>query len=186
MNDSYIIELFTKRDERAIEETERQYGSYCTAIANRILQSREDAEECLNDTLLIAWNHIPPENPRYLAQYLGTITRKMALQRYRNQRRQKRGGKKELDLALEELEAILPTQETPEGPLLQKELSFYINRFLATLPQREQGVLVCRYYHFYSTEEIATAYHLRTEQVRQILSRTLKKLRKFLEKEKYL
>ena len=50
MEDSSIVALFNRRDDRAIAETASKYGSYCRAIAGNILSSPEDAEEILNDT----------------------------------------------------------------------------------------------------------------------------------------
>ena len=73
MEDTEILDLYWKRDERAIAETQNAYGSYCHSIAWRILYDREDADECVNDTWLRAWNAIPPGRPGRLALFLGTI-----------------------------------------------------------------------------------------------------------------
>ena len=62
MRDVEIVKLFMKRDERAIAELEGQYGRRLFRAAERLL-SREDAEECVNDTWLQVWNHIPPDEP---------------------------------------------------------------------------------------------------------------------------
>ena len=63
MDDKRIIELFFARDEKALAECESIYGKYCESIAKNILGSDEDAEEVFNDTLLRAWNSIPPKKP---------------------------------------------------------------------------------------------------------------------------
>ena len=88
--DETIVELYWARDERAIEETDRKYGAYLMTVAHRILQSREDSEECLNDTYLKTWNSIPPQRPNCLKAFLTKITRTIAIDRYRKERRQKR------------------------------------------------------------------------------------------------
>ena len=44
MEDAGIIELYFKRDESAIKETDSKYGAYCFAIADNILHSKEDSE----------------------------------------------------------------------------------------------------------------------------------------------
>lgn len=62
--DSKIIELFFARDEKAITETNSKYGRYCYSIAYNILAVNEDCEECVNDTLMKAWNAIPPQEPK--------------------------------------------------------------------------------------------------------------------------
>ena len=48
MEDHAIIDLYWAREERALEETETKYGSYCRSIARNILASPEDTEECVN------------------------------------------------------------------------------------------------------------------------------------------
>ena len=56
MDDKQIVDLYWKRYEAAISETEHKYGKYCRYIAFNILVSDEDSEECVNDTYLRAWN----------------------------------------------------------------------------------------------------------------------------------
>ena len=185
MNDKSIIELFNKRDEPAIEKSKKQYGAYCTAIAYRILQNHEDTEECVNDTWLKAWNTIPPEQPRSLSLYLGALTRNTALNRLENKNAKLRGGG-ELDIVFHEIEAVFATYGDPEKAYEQKELTEYINRFLKTVSKRERNILPCRYFYLYSTEQIAAAHRISQNHVRTILSRTLKKLKQYLEKEEYL
>ncbi len=90
MQDSEIIELFWQRDESAITVTVRQYGGYCHTIAYNILQSKEDAEECVNATWLAAWQSIPPQKPERLATYLGKLTRNISINRYHQANAQKR------------------------------------------------------------------------------------------------
>ena len=70
MEDSEIIGLFFSRSEEAVARTAEKYGTYCRSIARNILASREDTEECLNDTWLAAWDSIPPQRPDRLSVYL--------------------------------------------------------------------------------------------------------------------
>ncbi len=58
-----------------------------------------------------------------------------------------------------------------------------INSFLRQLPERECNLFVRRYYFFESSSEIADRYRLRPGHVRMILSRTRKKLKKYLSEE---
>ena len=102
MEDKEIIDLYWQRSDRAIAETDRKYGRYCGTIAYNICRSREDAEECVGDTWFRAWGLMPDKRPGILSSFLGGITRSLALDRYRSQHRQKRGGG-ETALALEEL-----------------------------------------------------------------------------------
>ena len=102
MEDSEIIGLFFSRSEEAVARTAEKYGTYCRSIARNILASREDTEECLNDTWLAAWDSIPPQRPDRLSVYLGRITRNLALNRLKSQTAQKRGGG-QAEAVLEEL-----------------------------------------------------------------------------------
>ena len=61
MEDSAIIDLYWAREERALTETDEKYGGMCRSIAYNILQSREDTEECVNDTWFRAWSTMPPK-----------------------------------------------------------------------------------------------------------------------------
>ncbi len=90
MKDAQIIELFWQRDETALTEVENKYANYCFAIAWKILMSREDSEECVNDTWLAAWNTIPPKRPSILSSFLGRITRNFAISNLRKKYAAKR------------------------------------------------------------------------------------------------
>lgn len=102
MEDSRIVELYWKRDADAIPATSEKYGGYCASIAQNILGNEEDAEECVNDTWLGAWNSMPPHRPSVLQAFLGKITRNLSFNRHRRDRAEKRGGG-ELPLVLDEL-----------------------------------------------------------------------------------
>ena len=106
MDDPAIVELYWQRSDRAIPETAAKYGVYCRSIACNILQNPEDAEECLNDTWLRAWNAMPDQRPAQLKPFLGRLTRWVSLDRRRREGRERRGGG-DFDLALEELEIKL-------------------------------------------------------------------------------
>lgn len=181
MDDSRIVELYWRRSGDAITETSRKYGRYCYAIAYNLLSSPRDAEECVNDTWLNAWNAMPEDRPRLLAPYLGKITRNLALTRWRAGHAEKRGGG-ELPLVLEELgECASP------GDALQAveaaELAEAVNRFLRTLPERECGVFLRRYWFAEPMAEVARRYGMREATVRTSLFRSREKLRRHLEKE---
>ena len=106
MEDETIIDLYFAREERAISETGKKYGSYCRSIAFNILHSHEDTEECVSDTYLHTWNTIPPTRPGCLRAFLGRITRNLSFTRWEAARAQKRGGG-QTELLLSELETAL-------------------------------------------------------------------------------
>ncbi len=182
MEDAFIIELFWARSEAAISETDKKYGRYCRSIARGILSNEEDAEECVNDTYLGAWNSIPPHRPRVLSTFLGKLTRRISLNRWKAQHTQKRGGG-EIALALEELSEIVPASGSVEEELEGKVLSAAINVFLTSLPETERDVFVCRYWFLAPIPEISRRFQFSQSKTKSMLFRTREKLKVFLREE---
>ena len=184
MQDKDIIDLYFARNEQAIAESSNKYGYYCTSIAQNILHNMQDAEECVNDTWLRAWNSIPPVRPDHLQLYLGGITRHLSLDRFRRQNAAKRGGG-ELTLALDEMHDVVASDADVPSQIAEQEFSESFNRFLRSLPERECNIFIRRYYYLDPIPLIAKRYGLSVANVQKILSRTRNKLRAHLEKEGY-
>lgn len=185
MEDKDIIMLYRQRSERAIAETAAKYGGYCGAIARRILQNAEDAEECVSDTWLHAWDHIPPDEPDPFSVYLGRMTRWLGLSRLRDRSRLRRGGG-EPTLALEELEGTLASPSDAASLAEYHELTAAIERFLDTLPETERRVFLYRYWYFAGPAEIAERFGFSTSKVKSMLLRCRRKLKQQLLEEGYL
>ncbi|MCM1188129.1 MAG: RNA polymerase sigma factor [bacterium] len=185
MEDSKIIELYWQKDENAIPETADKYGAYCFTIADNILHSVEDSEECVNDTWLRAWNAIPPQRPGVLRIFLAKITRNLSFDRFNARNAEKRGGG-EIALILDELGECLDSGTDTEAAYEAKELRQSVRRFVRALPERDGNVLVRRYFFADSVADIAKRYDLTENNVMVILSRTRKKLKARLLKEGYL
>lgn len=184
MEDKDIIELYFARDQKAIDETATRYKAYCLTVAQNVLGNREDAEECVNDTYMGAWNSIPPNRPSNLRAYLGKITRNTALKKWRSRNTAKRGG--ELALAYEELAECLPTgEDSPAQTLEATELAKHVNSFVAALEDIERRLFVGRYWYFYSVADLAKNLGLSQSNAKVTLHRTREKLRTVLEKEGY-
>ena len=115
MDDAQIVQLYWDRNEQAIHATSDKYGNYCTSIAKNILGNQEDAEECVNDTYLNAWNAMPPHRPSILSAFLGKITRNLSFNRYKHNTADKRGGG-EIPAVLEELSDLVSGKDdAPSG-----------------------------------------------------------------------
>ena len=110
MDDEQIILLFNIRSEQALSEVSKKYGTICRKNAGKILSSQQDIEECVNDTLMQAWNCIPPKHPPNLGAFLVTITRNIALDRYKYNKRHKRDNG-QINIALDELSDCIHTSE---------------------------------------------------------------------------
>ena len=181
MTDTELVALYWDRDQGAIAQSQVQYGSYCYCIAHSILNSREDAEECVNDTWLKAWNAIPPHKPSKLSLFLGKITRNLAFNKYKLDRAKKRGG--ELPLILGELDDCVPTQDSVEQAISDSELQRLMNDFLRGLPERERKIFLLRYWQNAPLREIGAALSMSENNVKASLFRSRKKLKARFEQE---
>lgn len=184
MKDEEIIAMYWRRDEEAVRQCERHYGSYCGSIIRRITGSDGDVEECLNDTWYRAWSTIPPQRPQNLRMFLAAISRNLALDRWKQRQREKRGGG-ELALIWEELADCVSGGDDPGEALESAELGRAIDRFLHSLPGRECSIFLRRYFFAEPTRDIAGRFGLSETHVRVLLSRTRGKLRIFLKTEGY-
>lgn len=182
MDDKEIVELYWQRNEAAIGETAARYGKFCHSIAYNILGNNEDAEESVNDTYLNAWNSIPPHRPSVLSTFLGKITRRVSIDRWRKRSAQKRGGG-QIALALDELEECISGGKSVEQAVEAKLLSDVVNSFVKSLPDTERGMFLCRYWYMDSVESIAKEFGFSQSKVKSMLYRTREKLRARLIKE---
>lgn len=182
MEDGQIVELYWSRSERAISETAAKYGSYCFSIARNILENREDSEECVNDTYMAAWNAMPPHRPVLLSTFLGKLTRRISINRWKAQHRDKRGSG-EISLALEELAECVPAPEDTEAAVETGELLRAVNGFLSTLPEAERDVFVSRYWFMAPLAQISRRSRFSQSKIKSMLFRTRGKLREHLRRE---
>lgn len=185
MDDKQIIALYWQRNDNAIAETDKKYGTYCLSVANNILGNREDSEECVNDTWLHAWNSMPPQKPASLKLFLARITRNLSINLYNAKKAKKRGGG-EMTVLLDELSLCASAGGDVSREFEAKELERCINRFVRSLPKRECNIFVRRYFFAEPVSEIAKQYGMTDNHVSVALSRARQKLKKALEKEDFI
>ena len=176
MEDSKIIGLYLDRDENAVKETAAKYGGYCYSIAFRVLNSREDSEESVNDTYLEVWNSIPPHVPEIFSAFIGKITRRSAISRLRKKTAAKRGGG-EYELTLDELSECIPDLSDPQKETENKIITDVLNSFLRDLKETERNVFIRRYWHMEPVEVIAGRFSFSESKVKSMLMRTRNKLK---------
>ena len=181
MEDERIVALYFARSEDALGESEEKYGAYCRSIAYRILRSDADAEECVNDTWLRAWQSIPPTKPESLRHYLGTLVRNLSINRL--ERRKAKRRTPESGASEEYRDEYTPDPADPEGNLILRE---GVNAFLAGLTKPARIVFMKRYWYFCRVDEIAEETGLSVSNVKIILHRTKKAFSDFMKKEGYL
>ncbi len=185
MDDDRIVALYWERSEAAINETAAKYGDYCYCIAYNILYDKEDAKECVNDTYLDAWNSMPPHKPSVLSTFIGKITRRISIDRFRRGHADKRGGG-EMALVLDELEDCVSDSADVEAVVEGAEMARLIGEFLDMLPLTERRVFLRRYWYMDSVGDIARDYDFSEGKAASMLYRIRKKLRMKLESEGYL
>ena len=179
MTDREIVLLFRSRDETAIEQVQQAYTLYCLSIASRILSDATDAEECINDVWLAAWNSMPTNRPARRAPYLGRITRNLALDRFDRAAAQKRGSGQTC-APLDELAECVAAPGSVEDSFDAAETGRYISEFLRTLPEETRNIFLRRYWYCDATADIAARYGLTESKVRVTLHRTRGKLAAYL------
>jgi len=181
MDDNKIIELYWERNEDALRETHRKYGRLCGRIAGNVLKSREDIEECVNDTYLGCWNAMPREWPARLPVFVGRITRNLSLKKYEYNSAQKRS----LDsvTSLEELSDVVSGSDTVETEFESRRVDEAINAFLGSLDRDKRSVFLARYWFFESVDEISERTGYSRSKVKSMLFNMRKKLRDHLERE---
>ena len=179
MDDNGIIQLYWDRNDQTIKVTSDKYGHYCKAIARNILNNEEDAEECVNDTYLNAWNSMPTHWPEQLATFLGKITRNLAFNRYKHNHTEKRGGEK-ITLVLDELTDCISDVDDVEQIIDRQELIKAINSFVRSLSVSKRNIFVRRYWYADSVTEIAHDNGMLQGTVSKTLERTRKELKAYL------
>ena len=181
MEDQQIIKLFWDREEQAVSETAHKYSAYCYAIAINVLSVKEDAEECVNDTLQKAWDSIPPNRPDNLKAWLGKVCHNVALNLWQKNHAKKRN--QGMDLLLSELEDCIPSSNTVEKEIENSEISMCINKWLRTLPREDRILFVRRYWYGDAVKDLANTRGISPKTIAQKLLRLRKGLKAALEKE---
>ena len=178
MDDIKIIDLFFARSELAIEALDGKYGAICHNLSRSILKNQQDAEECVNDAYLGAWNAIPPEKPDPLLTYLCKIVRNISLKMYYRKGAVKRSST--YTIAMEEIEACIASPNTVETEFEARELARIIESFLDTLTVENRVIFMRRYWFSDSCKNIAEFVGLTEKNITVRLTRIRQKMKKYL------
>lgn len=184
MDDSKIIELYLCRNETAIKHTSEKFGNRLRSLSYGIVNDRQTAEECENDTYMQAWNSIPPHEPiNYLYAFLARITRHISLNRCRERSRLKRSAF--ICELSTEIEQCIPTPNDTKCIIDDIALSEAINGFLSTLNEEKRNIFMRRYWYLDSITDISKRFALSESKVKTTLFRCRNQFKKYLEKEEY-
>lgn len=179
MTDEGIINLFFARDEQALTLLDESYGGKLRKLSLGITGDKRDAEECVNDAYLAAWDQIPPQHPLRLFAYMCKITRRISLTRYKYNRAEKRSAPTvSIDSELEDTVAGTVDDVSDLGSLL--------SGFLAGLDGQTRYIFMRRYYYADDVAAISSLTGVSRGAISARLMRARKKLREILEKEGYM
>ena len=184
MADEEIIDLYWNRDENAINETDKKYGTYLFKLANNIVYDKMDCEECVNDTYLGTWNRIPPTRPNIFKVFLSKIVRNIAISRYRKISAQKRVPS-EMRVTLNELDECLVVNPSAEEEYLTAKVIEIINSYLRTVSRRKELIFVCRYYYSDKIVNISKMLGVSENTVYRDLAEIRNDIKELLKKEGY-
>ena len=184
MEDSKILDLFFERCEEALNETRTKYGRRLFRQAMNILGNIQDAEECVSDTMLRAWEAIPPSRPAAFGAFLAKITRNLSINKWKAQRAVRRGGT-DTELLLSELGECVSARsiDTPEEAYESQLVTEAINNWLSSTAQAVRVIFVRRYFYGESIRSICESFNMSESKVKSILFRARQKLGAYLEKE---
>lgn len=184
MEDEKIVELYTRKDESAVQRTQMKYGQRLRALSQRIVDDWQTAEECENDTYMEAWNSIPPHEPKsYLYAFLARITRHLSLNCCRERSRLKRSAF--ISQLSAEMEQCIPSPDDMECRIDNLALQQAINGFLGTLSEEKRSVFLRRYWYLDSVAAISKRYALSQSKVKTMLFRMRNEMRKYFKQEGY-
>ena len=178
IDDEKIIEMFFERSEQGIRELDIKYGKICRSLSYNIVNNRQDAEECVNDAYLGAWNAIPPVRPNPLLSYIVKIVRNISLKIYWRKEAAKRSG--HYTIALEEIEGCIADQKTVEDEIEARELARIIEEFLDTLTLENRVIFMRRYWFADSYKDIAEFVGLSEKNISVRLTRIREKMKQYL------
>ena len=178
IEDEKIIDLFFNRSEKAIQELDIKYGKVCHKLSYNILNNKQDAEECVNDAYLGAWNAIPPARPDPLLSYIVKIVRNISLKIYWRKEAAKRSG--HYKIALEEIEGYITDQKPVEDEIEARELARIIEEFLDTLTVENRVIFMRRYWFADSYKDIAELVGISEKNISVRLTRIREKMKQYL------
>ena len=178
IDDERIIDLFFKRDQQGIRELDIKYGKICHSLSYNITNSKQDAEECVNDAYLGAWNTIPPTRPNPLLSYIVKIVRNISLKIYWRKQAAKRSGN--YKIALEEIEGCIAGPQNVEDEMEARELARIIEEFLDALTLENRVIFMRRYWFADSYKDIAELVGLTEKNISVRLTRIREKMKQYL------
>ena len=85
--DATLVARAADGDQAAFGTLVRRHAPFLVAFATRLLRSRADADDCVQDALITAWRRLPElSDPTKVRSWLTTIVSRKATDRLRTRR----------------------------------------------------------------------------------------------------
>jgi len=180
--DEMILSLFEERDVSALEMVQNSYGRLIKSVAFNVYRSDTVAEECLNDTLLVLWNTIPPKKPESVSAYALTVARRKAIDRIKADTAKKRRPPEIAEYS-EMLDELGFVEDIADGIVEKMELGRVLSEFLRGQNKKNRELFMRRYFDVETISSISASMHMSENAVKMRLSRMRDALGKFMSEE---
>lgn len=148
----------------SIEESVRPHVGYLLRIAQAILHDPAEAEDAVQDALVLAWRSWDQvRDPSSLRSWLTTICVRRSLR---------------MRISLVRRRQQATEDALAQAPVADTDTWLNWDAVFATLSPRQRAVVVLHYRHGYTLDECARVMGCRPGSARQHLSRALARLRK--------
>ena len=182
MEDKEIINLLLNRSEIGLKELKEKYSNLYGGIIRNMLEDKRDAQEVEDDLLMAVWNSIPPNNPNSLIAYVCSIAKRLTINKFKYNNRQKRSA--EYEVLLSELGDCISDDNTVESVEIEdlQKIREELNRFIAKLDKFSRYLFVRRYIFNESILSLSKKFGVRENSISVKLYRIRKRLSKRLKK----
>lgn len=173
-----LVEDAVRGDARAFEILMETHESRMYAVALRMCQNREDAQDCLQEAMMRVYKALPTfKGESSFSTWAYRITMNTCLD---DLRRKKNKAASSLDALLDLGWSPADEDNTPERKFSQKEAQREISRAIQSLPEDMRAAIVLRDIHGFSYEEIASMLSINIGTIKSRISRGREKLREIL------
>lgn len=176
MSDAALVALVLSGDQDVFAVLVERYKDAVQNLAYRMLGNTTEAEDVTQETFVRAYTQLATyKSAHKFSTWLLSIASHLSIDQLRRRRF--------LALPLEDvpfLEWIVDAGVSPEQSALQGERQDEIQDYLQRLPAKYRAVIVLRYWHDFSYEEIASALNLTPPLVKARLHRARELLARYI------
>lgn len=177
MSDAGLVELVLRGDQNVFAVLVERYKDAVQNLAYRMLGNVTEAEDVTQEAFVRAYTQLATYKPAHkFSTWLLSIASHLSIDQLRRRRF--------LALPLEDvpfLEWIVDAGVSPEQSALRGEQHDEVQTYLQRLPGKYRAVIVLRYWHDFSYDEIANALNLTPALVKARLHRARELLARYMQ-----